>query len=270
MIRLQLDEAAGDGALAGWREDGAESGRADHVMEAVAAVVQGMLQRPGIETRRVVGIETDGVDGEVAPVADETRCPIAGAGDLSLISGGLVPIDIAVEIEQAVVGPRIGPARGRELVARAGRVDRRRRRRSAGWKRLAGGVGRVVVDITELELVPERRAERSLHHAGVHLVVGVRDDVAVAVSVALLRAVGAAREQFGGGSEARGRKRRGNGARGRTAHRMGQHAPAFADLEDIFDVLGAERGDTADRAGAEQLATGPRITSTLLMSSGSR
>ena len=51
---------------------------------------------------------------------------------------------------------------------------------------------------------------------------------------------------------------------------MGQHAPAFADLEDILDILGAERRDAADRAEPNTLATGPRITSTLLMSSGSR
>lgn len=142
IIRLQLDEAAGDRSLAGGREDGAEPSGADHVVKTVAAVVQSMLQRAGVEARRVVGIETVGVDGEVAPIADESRRPVAGAGDLGLICGGLVPINVAIEIEQAIVGPGIGPARGREFVARAGRVDRRGRRRRSGWKRLASGIGR--------------------------------------------------------------------------------------------------------------------------------
>ena len=77
IVRLQLQEAAGDGSLAGRREDGAEPGRADHVVKTVGAVVQSVLQA-GVETGRVVGIETVGVDGEVTPVADEpdARSPV--------------------------------------------------------------------------------------------------------------------------------------------------------------------------------------------------
>ena len=105
--------------------------------------------------------------------------------------------------------------------------------------------------------MPKRRAERSLHNARVDLVVGIRNDAAVAILVALLRTVGAAREQFRFGGEARCGKCRADAARGRAAHRMRQHAPAFADLEDVLDVLGAERRDAADRAGAEHVGHRP-------------
>ena len=124
-------------------------------------------------------------------------------------------------------------------------------------KRLAGGVGRIVVDVTELDLVPKRRTERSLHDARVDLIVGIRNDAAVAILVALLRTVGAAREQFRFGREARGGKCRADAARSRAAHRMSQHAPAFADPEHILDVLGAERRDTTNRAGAEHVGHRP-------------
>ena len=105
--------------------------------------------------------------------------------------------------------------------------------------------------------MPKRRTERSLHDARVDLIVGIRNDAAVAILVALLRTVGAAREQFRFGREARGGKCRADATRGRAAHRMGQHAPAFADLEHILDVLGAERRDTADRAGAKHVGHRP-------------
>jgi hypothetical protein len=203
LAQFVLTCANRDGSLAGRREYRAEPGRADLIVEAVGAVIEGMLHWTGIDARGVVGIPTGRVDGEVTPIADESRRRIAGPGDLGLVCCGPVPIDVRIEIEQAVIGPRVGPARGRELVARAGGIDRRRRGRGAGRKWLAGDIRRIVVDIAELDLMTERRSKRSFHDSGLDVVAGIRHDIAVTVPVALVRAVGAAREYFGIGCQAR-------------------------------------------------------------------
>ena len=44
VVGLELDERAGDGSLAGRREDGAEAGGIDLVAETVAAVVEGVVR----------------------------------------------------------------------------------------------------------------------------------------------------------------------------------------------------------------------------------
>src|SRR5262245_18700481 len=211
-IRLDLRETARDRSLAGRREYRAESDRADLIVEAVAADIEGMLQWTGIETRGVVGIPTGRVDGEVTPIADESRRRIAGPRDLDLVCCGPVAIDVRIEIEQAVIGPRINPARGRELVARASGIDRRRRRRGAGRKWLPGDIRRIVVDVADLDLMTERRAKRSFHDSGLHVISGIGHGIAVTVLVGLVRAVGATREYFGIGGQARGGEGRGDDA----------------------------------------------------------
>ena len=86
-----------------------------------------------------------------------------------LIGRGLRPIDVGVEVEQPVVGPRVGPAGGRDLVAGVGPVDRRRGRRCAGRIRLAGLVVGIVGDVAELELVTLGRPIGALRRAGPNL-----------------------------------------------------------------------------------------------------
>ena len=104
IIHLPLRKAAADRALAGRREHGAEALRIDLILEGIDAEGERVANRAQIEARGIMDVGPEGVDREVAIVARD------GTDDATihqqrLIGRGPGPIDVAVEVEQPIVGP---------------------------------------------------------------------------------------------------------------------------------------------------------------------
>ena len=120
IIALPLRERARHRALAVRRRDLAVAGPVGVVhlvAEQVAAHREGVAEFADVEARGVVGVEALGVDLELARVADEAGDRIAEAArraveDLGLVLLGRGPVDVAVEIEDAVVRQAVAIAAG--------------------------------------------------------------------------------------------------------------------------------------------------------------
>ncbi len=116
---------------------------------------------------------------------------------------------------------------------------------------LAGLVVRIERGSAELDLVAVGRAERRLADAGRHVVAAVRHDVAMAVAVVRLRAIGSAGEQIDVLVRARRGEQRAEAAPlVRAEIHVHQRADALARPQHVLRILGAERHHAADRARA--------------------
>ena len=197
VVALPLEERARHGAHAVRRRHFAVAGRIEVVhlvAEQVAAIGERVAEVAEVEPRRVVEIEALGVDLEAAVVADEAGDRIAEAArravlDLELILRGRVPVDVAVEIEELVVRLAVAIARGQDVGDHVGEIDR-----LLVGHVLPGAIAEVLGDRAELDLVPFGGTERDLAEARPGLVAAVRHDVAVAVLVGRVVAVGAAED----------------------------------------------------------------------------
>ena len=106
--------------------------------------------------------------------------------------------------------------------------------------------------------MPRRRAHRQLADRRRDVERGVGPLLLVAVQIVRILADHAAGEDVDVRIHSCAREHRAHAAHeGRSEHAGGQHAPALAGLDDVFDVLGAERHHAADRAGAVDVGDRP-------------
>src|SRR5262249_46314805 len=153
-----------------------------------------------------------------------------------LLKRGAVPIDIAVEVEQAIVRLRISPPRAHRIVLDAGAVDR------LAERLLSRIENAVVSDAAELDLVALRGSQRHLADAGPDIGAGAEHSAIRAVLVVLLGTDGAAQKYVDVGVDARRAERRAEAAPDvRSDLAVGQDAEFLARPQHIVHVLGAER-----------------------------
>ena len=246
MQRLPLHEGARHRAQPGGREQIAGSGRIDDVdlvLKVIAAIGERIAQHRRVEPRGIVDVEAGGVDLELAQAAELAGDRAVDAVDLGLIGDRLRPVDVAIEVEQPVVGPVVAVACRGNLVLHPRVEDRQRVGRPV---RLAGLVIGLVGDAGKFDFVPRRRAHRQLADRRRDVERGVGPLLFVAVEIVRILSHHPAGEHVDVRIHSRARKHRAHAAHEvGSEHASGQHAPALAGLDDVFDVLGAERTQAA-------------------------
>ena len=116
---------------------------------------------------------------------------------------------------------------------------------------LADGVLIILEYAAELDLVAVGGPHRDLHQAGGDVVVGIADFGAIAVPVIALGAIDRAAEHVDGRIDADAAEHRGQAAIAVGAVRAADiDAPALTGPQHVLNILGTERSDAADRAGA--------------------
>ena len=275
VVLLQLNEAAGNGANAARCGDvrvAARIRRHHVVAERIEPVGHRVAPVADVEARGVIDVDAQCIERVAAAVANAARNVVAGiaeradaaaGGDavvvgLDLVVLGPVGVDGRVPVEQIVVRLGVFVVDGPQVVLRIRGIDRRagnsrQRRRSGGGAAvlLPDAVLVILEYAADLDLMAVGGTHRQLHQAGSEFVAGVADFGAVAVLVIARGAVHRAAEHIDIGIGAHAAEDRAEAARAVGAAGPAQiDAPSLARAHDVVDVLGTERDQTADRAGA--------------------